>query len=101
MREGEAMRHDDPNVPVSVVVGLVGAILLFVAIVALQALFSSMQQAELQRKVYSQPNEALRQLRSEQLGTLGSYGFIDQAHGVVRIPIERAMELVVAERGGM
>jgi hypothetical protein len=29
--------------------------------------------------------------------TLGGYGWIDREHGIVRIPIERAMELVAQE----
>ena len=29
-----------------------------------------------------------------------SYGWLDQKAGVVRLPIERAMELVAAEHGG-
>lgn len=91
------MRYDDPNVPMSAVVGLVGAILLFVIIVALQAVFNSMQRAELERKVVTRPSDDLQQLRARQLEQLGSYGWVDQAAGTVRIPIERAMDLVASE----
>ena len=76
------MRYDDPNVPLSAVVGLVGAILLFVTIVALQAVFNSMQGGERSRKVYEQPYEALQQLDADQVGTLSSYGWVDQQQGV-------------------
>jgi FlaG/FlaF family flagellin (archaellin) len=92
-------RYDDPNVPVSAVVGVIGAILLFVIIVALQALFYSMQEEELARKVYSRPNETLQRLDAEQLEQLSSYGWISEPEGVVHIPIERAMELYVEEQG--
>jgi hypothetical protein len=37
-------------------------------------------------------------LRMEQRAQLNSYGWIDQSNGVVRIPIERAMDLL-AQRG--
>lgn len=91
------MRYDDPDVPASVVVGVVGAILLFVIIVGLQALFYRMDEGERSRKVYEQPDQALQQLDADQLGALTSYGWVDQQRGVVHIPIERAMALVVEE----
>jgi hypothetical protein len=91
------MRYDDPNVPASAMVGIVGAILLFVIIVALQALFYSMEERELADKVYSQKYEELQRLDADQLEQLNSYGWISEPDGVTRIPIERAMELVVAE----
>jgi hypothetical protein len=91
------MRYDDPNVAASAVVGFISAILLFVIIVMLQAVFYRAEQSELLRKVYSQPNEALQQLDAVQLEQLNSYGWANQAEGVVHIPIERAMELVAAE----
>ena len=91
------MRYDDPNVPASAMVGIVGAILLFVIIVALQALFYSMEERELADKVYSQRYEELQRLDADQLEQLNSYGWISEPDGVAHIPIERAMELVVAE----
>ena len=91
------MRYDDPNVAASAVVGIISAILLFVIIVVLQAYFYDAEQTELEKKVYTQPNQALQQLDASQLEMLSSYGWVSQADGVVRIPIERAMELVAAE----
>jgi hypothetical protein len=92
------VRYEDPNVPLSAVVGLVGAVLLFVIIVGLQALFYGMEQREMAKKVYSQPYQALQQLDSEQLERLNSYGWVNEQKGEVHIPIERAMELVAQER---
>jgi len=91
------MRYDDPDVPASAVVGVVSAVLLFVVVVALQALFFRMQEGERSRKVYEQPYETLQKLDADQLGTLTSYGWVDQQQGVTRIPIERAMALIVDE----
>lgn len=39
----------------------------------------------------------LSSLRASEAGQLGSYAWIDQAKGVVRLPVDRAMELVVLE----
>ena len=91
------MRYDDPNVAASAVVGIISAILLFVIIVVLQAYFFQASQGELERKVYSQPYQALQQLDANQLELLSSYGWVSEAEGTVHIPIERAMELVAAE----
>ena len=91
------MRYDDPNVAASAVVGIISAILLFVIIVMLQAVFYRAEQRELAKKVYSQPFEALQQLDATQLEQLNSYGWISQPEGVVHLPIERAMELMAAE----
>jgi len=40
----------------------------------------------------------LNGIRSEEESTLNSYGWVDQKAGVVRIPIDRAMDLI-AEKG--
>lgn len=94
------MRYDDPDVPASAVVGIVGAILLFVIIVGLQALFYRMEERELARKVYDQPYQELQQLDADQLETLNSYGWVDPQQQIARIPIERAMTLVVEQGPG-
>jgi hypothetical protein len=44
----------------------------------------------------SAPSIDLRALRAEKHALLTRYAWIDRAHGVVRIPIERAMSLLVA-----
>jgi hypothetical protein len=52
-----------------------------------------------------QPDEpgALRQLRSEETKILEHYAWVDKGQGVVRIPIEKAMELIVEhpDRAGL
>ena len=44
------------------------------------------------------PAQELQQLRADEDAALHSYGWVDQAAGIVRIPIERAIDLV-HERG--
>lgn len=39
----------------------------------------------------------LQKHREEEQQTLTTYGWVDQANGVVRIPVERAMDLVLEE----
>ena len=76
------MRYDDPNVAASAVVGVVGAIALFVIIVLLQAWFYSAEEDERYRKVYSQSHEELQKADNEQLEQLGSYGWVSEGDGV-------------------
>ena len=49
-------------------------------------------------RLQAQPFKDIYQLRSEQRGALTSYGWVDKASGVVHIPIDRAMELML-QRG--
>src|SRR4051812_22195862 len=43
------------------------------------------------------PAEEMEQFRVREESVLNSYDWIDRAHGIVRIPITQAMELVVKE----
>jgi len=49
-------------------------------------------------RLQSHPTLDLEALRAEEDEVLGSYAWVDRDHGVVRLPIERAMQLI-AERG--
>jgi hypothetical protein len=48
----------------------------------------------------TQPFKDVWQLKQEQLGRLTTYGWVDQGTGVVHIPIDEAMRLVL-ERGAV
>ena len=43
------------------------------------------------------PLDDLRQLRTREDAQLGTYGWVDRPHGIVRLPVDRAMALL-AER---
>lgn len=49
-------------------------------------------------RLQTQPREDLRELRAHEEEILSSYGWVDKNAGVVRIPIDRAMKMLV-ERG--
>ncbi len=88
---------DELNTPAVVTVGIVAAILLFVAIVFLQAYFAREEQAEHQRKVVSQRSEELATVQAAQEAQLSGYRWVDRARGIAAIPIDRAMALVARE----
>ena len=87
--------NDDPSVLKTVVVGIIGAIIMFVLIVAVQALFYK-EESDVARLYERDPGEARLRL-AEQQEALNAYRYVDEKAGVVAIPIERAMELVVNE----
>ena len=97
---GTEPREDDPKAPMTIVITVVGALLVFVIVIALQAFFYNSEEAERGRKVYSEAPEELARLRAQQLEGLRSYRWIDSQKGVVAIPVQRAMELIVREQGG-
>src|SRR5678815_445602 len=82
-----------------VAVGVIGSILLVVVVVALEALFGHVAQAEARRKVLDVGNNELRGYRADQLAQLNGSRVVDPAQGVAAIPIERAMELTVRDAG--
>ncbi|GIW40243.1 MAG: hypothetical protein KatS3mg076_0820 [Candidatus Binatia bacterium] len=51
-------------------------------------------------RLQPEPIRDLEELRRAEDELLGTYGWVDRERGIVRIPVERAMELVLAEKGG-
>lgn len=89
----------EPNTPLTALVGIVFAIVLFVTVVLLQAYFYRAERDENVRKVAAAPPEELSQLRAQQLEALHAYRWVDEKSGVVAIPIDRAIALVVRDGG--
>jgi hypothetical protein len=89
----------DPNTQTTVLVGIISAIMLFVVVVLLQALFYRVERSEALRKVEAVVPEELARLRVQQLDQLNSYRWVDQTAGVAAIPIDQAIRLVVQEQG--
>ena len=55
---------------------------------------SARPEAPPEPRLQTSPEDDLRTLRREEDEQLGSYGWVDRKAGVIRVPIERAMELV-------
>jgi hypothetical protein len=89
--------QSDPDVPRIVYIGVLGVILTFVIIVALQVIFYRMEQTEIARKVARHGPEEVFRLQATQLEQLNNYRWVDRKTNTVAIPIERAMEIVAQE----
>ena len=82
------------------VVGGGGTLLLLVIVLGLQVLYHSMTDAEVARKDSPVASPELAAELTRQCERLVGYRVIDPAKGVVAIPIDRAMDLVVRENVG-
>jgi hypothetical protein len=91
--------HDDPAAMMTVVVGVVSVVLIVVLLLGLEALYNRTVDDENLRKVVDRAPAELTRVRAEQQERLSGYRWIDRQHGVVAIPIDRAIDLVVAEQG--
>jgi hypothetical protein len=89
--------REDLDTPLIVVVGILFAILTFVVIVLLQAWFYRIQAEEHHAKSVAPRSDELTRAVADQEADLHRYRWLDRDEGLVGIPIERAMELLVRE----
>ncbi len=89
--------HDDPNTQMTIVVGAIGVFIVFLIIVGLQAFFYHTQKSQTREKSYGYAFDKLRNAQSQQEQQLHAYRWINQAQGVVAIPIEQAMQLTIRD----
>lgn len=94
---------DDPEAGSTWFISVVSMVLLVVTILALIAIYFDFAEGEVDRKVIDQPVVDLQRLKLSQQETLTEYGTynVENADGDevqrVRIPIDRAMDLVIKE----
>lgn len=93
-------RRNRLDTPLILTIVGVAAVLVWAGILFLHAWYHNQLAAEAERKVVDRPATALIELREAQQGTMTEYGWIDREQGIVKLPVARAMELVVAEAGG-
>ena len=92
-----AAAKEDLHIPLIFTIGALFVILLFVSILLLQAYFYRAARQEYDTKVVVPRNEALVASLAGQQQQLHSYRWIDQDKGVVGIPVQRAVELIIQE----
>ena len=87
--------ESDPSAVDTVVIGVVGIVLAWLIIAGLEVVYRKTARAEFERKIVQQESAGLREARTEQLGQLTDYTWVDQDQSAVRIPIDRAMDLML------
>jgi hypothetical protein len=102
----EPEQLDDPESGWTWFFSLASIILLVITVVAVTVIFYFFRDLEVEKKVIDQPARQLSELRTEQEAQLDQYaryqvipigGTEEDAEDFIRIPIERAMEIVNAE----
>ena len=91
---GDGYEKSEPRV--GLVAAVFGAIVvgLILVVLGVQAIYDRVLQQQIYVKVLEPVSEDLKDLRAREDEQLHSYRYIDRASGAVRIPIERAMELL-------
>ena len=102
----EPEQLDDPEAGWTWFLSLASIILLVITVVAVTVLFYFFRDLEVEKKVIDQPALQLSELRGEQEAQLDQYatyqvipigGTEEDAEDYIRIPIDRAMEIINAE----
>lgn len=82
----------------AIIIGLVvGVLIIVVALIGLDQLYVLTREEVVKENVLSQVDPRLRELHASETRILTSYGVIDKDKGIYRVPIDRAMELMVEE----
>jgi hypothetical protein len=76
---------------------VVGGFLIFALILVIAYLPNKPEALPQGTKTPEERAVILRELRAKEAAAATSYGWVDQTKGVVRIPIERAMQLTVED----
>jgi len=92
-------RKPDPQAASSLFLGALGILVVILAVVSLRGVFYGMEEAEWASKNLPGLGEEAGLLRRSQQSRLQSYARSEREKGVLIVPIERAMELVVEEYG--
>ena len=91
------VEESDPDSTMTFTVIVVGTILLAVIVVFIQGLYERANRAELGRKVVSETPAELHRLRVEQLTRLNAMAWVDRKNGIVAVPIDKAIDLMLAD----
>jgi len=92
--------QDGIDTPVVAIVGVLSGILIFALVVLLLVVFHHVETGQRMAKDIDRPPTELSNLVARQQARLASYERIDPQKKVYAIPIDRAMELVLAELAG-
>lgn len=93
----EGYDHTDPEAPKVWMFTLGSVIILIVTIFALQQYFEKIWNDAVYQKVLAAPNQELMDMRNRDDWNLTHYSYQDKSKGIVRIPLERAQELVLQD----
>jgi len=88
---------DSPRTTFIFLMVLASAFVLTGIVLGVDQYFELSVREEIENKVLKPESAQLRQLRADEEAKLTRYQWADQRNGVVRVPLDRARELVLAE----
>jgi hypothetical protein len=92
----DPVEDDHPNNALITVVTIISCLSVVGMVIGVRELFVWWGEAELKEKVLAHQSSELRALRTSEQQKLTHYQWASQKDGVVRIPVDRAVELTVA-----
>jgi hypothetical protein len=87
----------DVNVKKLVLWGIVGVVIIVISLVAITEYFLITKEDYYYQAVEKPRSQELMELRERETQELSGYQLLDEEKGIYRIPIKRAMELMVEE----
>ncbi|MBL8148805.1 MAG: hypothetical protein JNN15_02630 [Blastocatellia bacterium] len=89
--------REEPQSNKIAILVILGSILLVVIIGALEYYFEYIKNEQMYTNVLSKQSDQLREVRAKEDTDLNSYKYVNKEKGVVQIPIERSMEVLIKE----
>src|ERR1700685_2183800 len=93
----EGFDRDEPSAGAIMAFALGSLVLLVLTILAIQQYFDHIWSEAVYEKVLAPPSELLHEVRGRDDWNLTHYMYMDKASGQVRIPVDRAMELMLQD----
>lgn len=93
----EGFDRDEPSAGAIAAFAIGSLVLLVLTIAAIQQYFEHIWTEAVYEKVLAPPSEQLLEVRGRDDWNLTHYMYLDKASGQVRIPVDRAMDLLVQD----
>ena len=76
---------------------IISGVMLVLTIAGVQSYFSWYKDKTVYERQLAPPSDELNAIRAQEENTLTTYGYVEKDKGIVRLPVARAIDLVVAE----
>ncbi len=93
----EGYDHQEPSAGAIAAFAIGSMVLLVLTIGAIQQYFDHIWNEAVYEKILAPPSEQLREVRGRDDWNLTHYMYMDKAAGQVRIPVDRAMDLILQD----
>ncbi len=96
-KDGAGFDREEPSATTIGLLALASVLALVLVFVVVQIYYQHSRDQQIEEKVLLPVSEDLLDLRAREDSSLHSYGYINKEKGEIRVPIERAMDLITKE----